>query len=137
MSKLSLSITSNFFKHPSRLNIFFLLLLCTHNFDTFDKHSQMYRSRSLLNGQIQRINDIGLFIEIFSIQDKRNLFVGLFENLEPAFVKDIEVRFKRLIFFKRFFQVIQELRWIKKFSHFFDIESAFLPLLNKGVLNVH
>jgi len=97
----------------------------------------MYRSRSLLNGQIQRINDIGLFIEIFSIQDKRNLFVGLFENLEPAFVKDIEVRFERLIFFKRFFQVIQELRWIKEFGHFFDIKSAFLPLLNKGVLNVH
>jgi len=137
MSKLSLSITSNFFIPPPSLNIFFLLLLCTHNFDTFDKHGQMYRSRSLLNGQIQRINDIGLFIEIFSIQDKRNLFVGLFENLEPAFVKDIEVRFERLIFFKRFFQVIQELRWIKEFGHFFDIKGAFLPLLNKGVLNVH
>ena len=67
MSKLSLSITSNFLIHPSCLNILFLLILCTHNFDTFDKHTQMYRSRSLLNWKIKRINYIGLFIEIFSI----------------------------------------------------------------------
>lgn len=67
MSELGLSITSNLFIHPSGLNILFLLFLCSHNFNTFDKHGQMYRSRSLLNRKIQRINNIGLFVKVFTI----------------------------------------------------------------------
>ena len=67
MPKLSLSITSNLLIHPSCFNKLFLLFLWTHNFNTLDKHTQMHRSRSLLNWKIQRINYIGLFIEIFSI----------------------------------------------------------------------
>ena len=137
MSKLSLSVTSNLLIHPSCFNKLFLLFLWTHNFNTFDKHTQMYRSRSLLNWEIQRINYIGLFTEIFSIQYKRNLFVCLFKNLKPSFVKDIEIWFEGLIFFKSLFQIIQEVRWIKELGHFFDIKSTFLPLLNKAVFNIH
>lgn len=137
MSKLSLSITSNPFIHPSCLNKLFLLFLSAHDLNAFDKHSQMYRSWSLLNWKIQKINNICFFIKIFSVDNERNLFISLLENLESTFVKDIEVRLKRLIFLKSLFQIIQQGLRIKEFSHFLNIESAFLPFLSQTVFNIH
>lgn len=137
MSKLCLRIASYFFKHPSSLYILFLLLLGSHYFDTFDKHGQMNRSWSLLNGKIESINNIGLFIEIFVIKNQRNLFVGSLENLQSTLVIEVEIRFQRLILFKSLFQVIQEGLWIKKLSHFLNVKSTFFPFLNQRIFNTH
>lgn len=137
MSELCLRIAAYFFEHPSSIHILFLLLFSSHNFYAFDEHPQMDRSWSLLNRQVESINYIGLFAEVFVIENQRDLLVGPFENFESALVIEVKIRLKRLVLFKSLFQVIQEGLWVKKLSHFLNVKSTFFPFLSQRIFNTH